>query len=142
MNKQGPIIVVEDDIDDQEMLQAIFKSINVPNEVIFLSDGQEAYDYLNSNQVKPFLILSDINMPRMSGIELRDKMQKDGDIRLRTTPYLFLTTAAATDTLINAYANSVQGFFQKAGNPESFKKTIVAILDYWKECAAPKFNAN
>ena len=57
MNKLGPIVVIEDDIDDQEMLQKIFKDLDYKNNIIFFSDGNLALDYLNSSEVQPFLIL-------------------------------------------------------------------------------------
>lgn len=47
MNKNGPVIVIEDDTDDREMLQEIFQKLNYPNEITFFTDGQEALDYLN-----------------------------------------------------------------------------------------------
>lgn len=98
-----------------------------------LNDGEEAYRYLNNNNIDPFLIISDINMPKMLGTELRDKMQNEGKLRLRTVPFLFLTTSAAKDNIIDALAHSVQSFFLKAQNFEELKRTIKRILDYWTE---------
>ena len=64
MNKNGPIIVIEDDEDDQQMLVEIFKKLGYSNNVIYFFDGNKALQYLNQIDVKPFLILSDINMPK------------------------------------------------------------------------------
>jgi CheY-like chemotaxis protein len=52
MNKKGPIIVIEDDIDDQEILVDIFQSLGYENKVIYFSDGHEALDYLNQTDVQ------------------------------------------------------------------------------------------
>ncbi|HYO21054.1 MAG TPA: response regulator, partial [Flavisolibacter sp.] len=62
MNKSGPIIVIEDDLDDQDILTEIFRKLNYPNEIIFYSDGNEALQYLSQNDSQPFLVLSDSNM--------------------------------------------------------------------------------
>ncbi|HEX2534178.1 MAG TPA: response regulator, partial [Chitinophagaceae bacterium] len=71
MNKKGPIIVIEDDDDDQEILTEIFRKLDYGNPIIFYKDGNEALAYLNRSDVQPFLILSDINMPKINGFELR-----------------------------------------------------------------------
>jgi CheY-like chemotaxis protein len=74
MNKDGPIIVIEDDIDDQEILIEIFKKLGYNNEITYFMDGNLALEYLNKTDVQPFLILSDINMPKINGFELRNKI--------------------------------------------------------------------
>ena len=58
MNKTGPIIVIEDDLDDQELLTEIFKKLDYKNKVVFYKDGNEALEYLNDTEVQPFLILT------------------------------------------------------------------------------------
>ena len=59
MNKNGPIIVIEDDLEDQEILVEIFQKLGYENKVIYFVDGNEALEYLNQSEVQPFLILSD-----------------------------------------------------------------------------------
>jgi len=63
MNKTGPIIIIEDDIDDQDILSDIFKELNYNNKPIFFGDSVQALEYLTSTDIEPFLVLSDINMP-------------------------------------------------------------------------------
>ena len=138
MNKQGPIIVIEDDLEDQEILTHIFKNLDYPNEVIFFSDGQEALEFLVASKDKPFLILSDINMPKLSGFELRDKIHTNEKLTLKCIPYLFFTTASTPQTVIDAYAKSVQGFFVKPNNLERLGNTVKKIVEYWQECEAPE----
>jgi CheY-like chemotaxis protein len=54
MNKNGPIIVIEDDVDDQEILQQVFKKLAYPNKVLFFGDGEAALEYLNTTDELPF----------------------------------------------------------------------------------------
>ena len=89
MNKNGPVIIIEDDEDDQEFLSTIFKKLNYPNEIIFFFDGKSALDYLNNPSIVPFIILSDINMPKLSGFELRAKLKTDAALAVKCIPYLF-----------------------------------------------------
>ncbi|WP_223834390.1 response regulator [Spirosoma profusum] len=63
MNQNGPVILIEDDADDQFLFEQVFTKLNYPNQVRYFPDGQEALEYLLSTTELPFLILSDINMP-------------------------------------------------------------------------------
>jgi CheY-like chemotaxis protein len=136
-SKQGPVIVIEDDVEDKEILKDVFESLNYPNEVIFFPDGQEALDYLTDDNVTPFIILSDINLPKLDGFALRDKIRMDANLQTRCIPYLFFTTASNSNTVINAYSLSVQGFFIKPSSIAEIKTTIGAIMEYWRLCVSP-----
>lgn len=137
MNSTGPVIIIEDDADDQEMLADVFKKLEYLNEVIFFSDGQEALDYLNRTDIIPFLILSDINMPKLDGFALRNKIKTDAALQVKCIPYLFFSTASSQRSVIDAYSLSVQGFFIKQVTMAELEKTIKVIMEYWQRCVAP-----
>ncbi|RYF82173.1 MAG: hypothetical protein EON98_11570, partial [Chitinophagaceae bacterium] len=59
MESNGPVIIIEDDSDDKEMLDEVFQKLGYGNQLLFFTDGQQALDFLNSSDVVPFLILSD-----------------------------------------------------------------------------------
>jgi CheY-like chemotaxis protein len=137
VNKNGPVVIIEDDIDDQNFLTAIFTKLNYPNKILFFADGQDALDYLNTANDSPFLILSDINMPKLNGFELREKLRTDEKLNIKCIPYLFFSTAADLKSVINAYSLSAQGFFVKQSSSDELEKTIFSIMEYWRRCAAP-----
>jgi CheY-like chemotaxis protein len=137
MNKNGPIIVIEDDPDDQDMLVEIFNKLGYENEIVYFFDGNEALEYLNRTDVQPFLILSDINMPKIDGFELRNKVFTNEQLQTKCIPYLFLTTGVNKKAVFDAYAMSVQGFFVKPNSHQTLENTIKKIIEYWKECIAP-----
>ena len=137
LNKQGPIIVIEDDRDDQEVLTEIFYDLNYQNKILFFNDGQMALDYINETKELPFLILSDINMPKLNGFALREKLKTDAKLSNKCIPYLFFSTALNQKYVIDAYSQSVQGFFVKEHSISELKKTISVIIEYWRRCAAP-----
>jgi len=141
MNKNGPIVVIEDDVDDQEMLSEIFVALNYPNKILFFENGQMALEYLSASHEKPFLILSDINLPKLTGLELRDKLHNNEALRLKCIPYLFLTTAASQQAVIKAYSSSIQGFFVKPLSYGELERMIKRILEYWQDCVAPNYVA-
>lgn len=139
MNKNGAIVIVEDDIDDQEMFTTIFQELNYKNEIVFFSDGQEALSYLTANTNEPFIVFSDINMPKLNGMELRRQIHENEDIRLKTIPYLFFTTSAEQEAVIDAYSKSIQGFFVKPSSFQELKELIKIIVEYWKNCVSPNY---
>ena len=139
MNKKGPIIIIEDDLDDQDILSDIFKECNYNNEVIFFGDSLEALDYLTNIDIEPFLVLSDINMPKLSGLELREKVHNNEDLRMKSIPYLFFSTSAEQMHVIDAYSRSIQGFFVKPNSYEKLKSVIRKIVEYWQECESPNY---
>ena len=137
MTKSGPIVIIEDDLDDQEILGEIFTRLNYSNKIIFFNDGEEAFAYISEPDVAPFLILSDVNMPRLSGLELRERIQANEDLRMKCIPFIFFTTTANKKSVLEAYYKSVQGFFQKPNTLEELENKIKIIIEYWKECIAP-----
>ncbi|HVX26640.1 MAG TPA: response regulator [Parafilimonas sp.] len=139
MNKEGCIIVIEDDLDDQFLIQESFKELNYPNEIIFFNDGQSALAFLANGNKNPFLILSDINLPKLNGFQLRLKLKENADLHLKCIPYLFFTTALNHQAVIDAYSTSVQGFFTKPTSFIELKEQIKIIMEYWKHCSAPNY---
>lgn len=139
MNKSGPIIIIEDDRDDQEILGEVFKELEYKNEIIFFGDGEEALLYLADTSIEPFIIFSDINMPKLSGMELREKIHENEDLRLKSIPYLFFSTVAEQQSVVDAYSKSVQGFFIKPSSFGEIKDTIKSIVEYWQKCISPNY---
>jgi CheY-like chemotaxis protein len=139
MNKSGPIIIIEDDLDDQEMLSEVFHRLAYKNEIIFFGDGEQALDYLIGTDIEPFIIFSDINMPKLNGMELREKVHQNEDLRLKSIPYLFFSTVAEQENVIDAYSKSVQGFFIKPSKFDELMDIIKTIVEYWQKCVSPNY---
>jgi CheY-like chemotaxis protein len=137
VNRNNPIIIIEDDADDQELLKEVFKKLKYPNQLLFFFDGEAALDFLNKKEILPFLILSDVNLPKLNGFALREKLKTDAELAIKCIPYLFFSTAISQKAVIDAYSMSVQGFFVKDSSMEELEKTISAIMEYWLRCAAP-----
>lgn len=139
MNKTGPIIFIEDDLDDQEILTEVFNELNYKNEIIFFGDGEQALAYLIETEIEPFIIFSDINMPKLSGMELRLKVHQNEDLRLKSIPYLFFSTQAEQENVVDAYSKSIQGFFVKPTTYNDLRDTIQDIVRYWQRCVSPNY---
>ena len=139
MNKGGPIIIIEDDQDDQEMLADVFSELNIQNEILFFADGYEALNFLTSTSIEPFIIFSDINLPKLTGMELREKVHQNEDLRLKSIPYLFFSTSAEQENVVDAYSKSIQGFFIKPTKYSELRETIETIVSYWTKCVSPNY---
>jgi len=137
MDKTGPIIVIEDDPDDQETFQEVFTELNCSNKVHYFSDGDKALEYLLVSREQPFLILSDINLPKLNGFELREKIHNNEQLRLKCIPYLFFTTANDQKNVIEAYSRSIQGFFTKPSSYSELLRIVGNIIEYWRDCQSP-----
>ena len=139
MNKKGPIVVIEDDEDDRLFLNEAFKNLNYKNQIIYFENGEEALNYLTTSEIEPFIILSDISMPKLNGMELREKVHNNENLRLKCIPYLFFSTNAEQIHIIEAYSKSIQGFFVKPNNITQLQETIRKIIEYWQECVSPNY---
>lgn len=142
MNIDGAIIVIEDDKDDQDIVAELIAEIcaehGYKNKLIILEDSSKVFNYLKDNKVEPFIILSDINMPKLDGFALRDLIFSDPELRRVCIPYIFLTTSGNNlNNIEKAYCRSVQGYFQKPADYNDFKSLLHRILSYWKQSKTP-----
>lgn len=137
MNKQGPIVIIEDDADDQHLLEEAFKELGYPNEIKFFTNGIDVLPYLREEGIYPFLILSDVNMPKLNGFELRKMIQTDETLAAKCIPYLFFSTHVSEKVVTDAYMMSVQGFFLKPHDFAHFVSILRKIIEYWQECYSP-----
>lgn len=137
MNRNGEIIVIDDDADDREIMGELLSSLGYTNKIVLLSDSETAFDYLKKADVKPFMVISDINMPRMDGYQLRDKVLEDPELAEKCIPYLFFTTSGSPETVSSAYKRSVHGFFQKINDYKMFKEALQKIVEYWQIADTP-----
>src|SRR5688572_14853807 len=102
MNKAGPIVILEDDNDDIEIYRSIFAELKIENDIQVFNSGEQILDYLHTD-VKPFLIISDVNMPQTNGFQIRSTINTEPNIHKKCIPYLFFTTDISPDIVEKAY---------------------------------------
>lgn len=137
MSKTGPVIILEDDIEDQELLTDAFKEIGFINPLMFFTNGVLALEYLKQSTEQPFLIFSDINLPLMNGLQFREYINADEYLRLKSIPFIFFTTSASKISVEKAYMMTTQGYFIKENTFASLKETLKIIVEYWSKCKHP-----
>jgi len=130
------ILLVEDNPNDAELTLEALNEKNLANEVIWLKDGQEALDflycqdaYLGRDRVNPVLILLDIKMPRVDGLQVLKQIKEDP--KLKTIPVVILTSSREEADLIAGYQNGVNAFVVKPVNFEDFMHSVSSLGAFW-----------
>lgn len=137
MSIHGPIIFVEDDMDDQFIYKEICSELGVAHKLRFFQSGPKVLAYLRETSERPFIIFCDINMPEMDGLDLRKQINDEEQLRRKSIPFVFFSTAATPHQVRAAYDLTVQGFFLKEQNLADTMATIKMILHYWQKCYHP-----
>jgi CheY-like chemotaxis protein len=140
MELDRPVIIIEDDYDDQIFLSSAIIDLGYKNQLRFFHDGEAVLTYLQTTTEKPFLIISDINLPGMTGTELKKRINGDESLRKKAIPFIFYTTSDQKYAIDKAYEMMVQGFFVKENSVDKIKSTLKIIMDYWKLCKHPNSN--
>lgn len=137
MAKNGPVLILEDDEDDRQIYDKIISSLGMLNKVIFFDGGDMLLEYLKTTKEQPFIIIADINLPRMNGIELWKKINADDYLRKKSIPFVYLTTIESREIVQDVYEVPVQGYFVKLPFYEDVKRQMKLIFDYWVLCRHP-----
>ena len=136
MQNKKPILLVEDDLIDAMTVKRALKDINVKNKLVTVNDGEQALEYLhNQSTVKPCIILLDINMPKMNGIEFLKSARESHCIT--RIPVIILTTSKDEDDKVKSFNLGIAGYMIKPLNYSLFVKTLRAIYYYWSICELP-----
>ncbi|WP_338876881.1 response regulator [Spirosoma sp. SC4-14] len=137
MNTDTPIILIDGDEDDQLMLKPILQEIAPQYPILIFNDGQQAFDYLKTTTDRPFMIISEISLRLIDGLELRRQIEADQSLKKRAIPFIFFTHPVYQNLVEEAYELTIQGFFEKQSNLTSMRRQLEAIIAYWSNCLHP-----
>ncbi len=130
MRNSKPILLVEDDNVDAMTVKRALKQLNVTNQLVHKINGEEALEYLKAeSNGKPCVVLLDLNMPKMNGIEFL-KIVKD-DVELKSIPIVVLTTSQEQQDKVDSFKLSVAGYMLKSVDYQKFVETISMVNLYW-----------
>jgi CheY-like chemotaxis protein len=133
------IVLVEDDDGDAKALQRAFQRAKIANPLIRVRDGVEALDLLRGQMdiipPRKFVVLCDINMPRMNGLELLAEIRKDP--KLCKTLIFMLTTSDDRSDIDTAYRNNVAGYIVKSRAGHMFLDLMNTLDAYWRVVELP-----
>jgi len=140
--KAGPlnILLVDDDKVDTMALKRSFRDLKITHPVFETSNGVEALECLRGENGReqipaPYVVLLDLNMPRMGGFEFLQELRRDQE--LRRTLVFVLTTSAAADDRRRAYDFNVAGYVLKHRQGKNFLESINTLESYWRVIEYP-----
>jgi CheY-like chemotaxis protein len=137
----GHLLHVEDDEICQMMLSRTFKKAKIDNPIVDAHDGIDALDILRGTNgcerlPRPYLILLDLNMPRMNGIEFVHELRQDEE--LKKSIVFVLTTSDADEDKVEAYNLGVAGYILKSNPANAFLEAAALLGTYWRVVEFPQ----
>ena len=136
MTELKPILYAEDNLNDQELTLHALKEANIHNPIDVVRDGKEALDYLycrgkfaGRQNINPILILLDIKMPRLSGLEALAIIKKDE--KLKHIPAVILTSSLLEADQLQSYESGANSYVVKPINFEDFHESVKKLGIYW-----------
>jgi CheY-like chemotaxis protein len=137
MPNAGVILLAEDDPNDVLLFRRAFQRAGFSNHLIVLNDGDDALKYLKgegqygerSAFPLPVLLLLDLSMPRLGGLEVLQWVRTQAE--LKHLPVIILTSSTFAPDLAKAYQAGANSFMSKPGDPAEFSATLKQLLDFW-----------
>lgn len=123
------IVVVDDDADDQFLIRNVFEQTNPAIKVVTLSDGDEVLPYLNKQLVLPELILLDLNMARLNGMQTLTQLRRDN--RYTQMPVIIYTTSSNPQERAKALACGASDFITKPGDYTDLLRLAHRLQTKW-----------
>ncbi|MDE3742644.1 response regulator [Maribacter polysaccharolyticus] len=123
------ILFIEDDAIETMKLHRTVSKLQLRVNIVEAKNGEEALEYLKSGGESPDIILLDLNMPRMSGIEFL-KILKEDD-KMKYLPTIVLTTSENRADLLECYKIGIAGYVIKPLKYEDYESKLKKVLDYW-----------
>jgi len=129
MNNLLTIMLIEDDAIEVMKFKRVLKSLSKEHKIIEATNGEDALAYLNKRESLPDIILLDLNMPKMNGLDFL-KIIKNDDI-LKFLPTIILTTSSNQKDLLEVYKYGIAGYITKPLKYEDYVEKVNILLNYW-----------
>ena len=128
------ILLVEDNPGDVRLTKEAFTEIELDEELYVVNDGEEALDFVHQrgeyeDAPRPDLVLLDLNLPRVDGLEVLDDVK--GDPELRSIPVVVLTGSEAEEDIVESYDRHTNAYLTKPIDPEEFVELVRSFESFW-----------
>lgn len=127
----GKILLVDDEKFEKEMLNMALEELNLNVDLLHFHSAEDAIQYLKTTKDEIFLIISDMNMPKINGLDFKKIIDSDPQLLDKSVPFIFSSTSATKKQLAEAYEYRLQGYFIKPPDVKSMAKQIELIINYW-----------
>lgn len=136
---QRPVLLVDDNADDELLTLDALRSSGVSNSVIVVRDGLEAIEWIfgigshasRDTSVMPRLVLLDLKLPKINGFEVLSKIRSDG--RTHHIPTVILSSSTQREDIENSYAHGANSYLRKVVDFEEYSMAVRCLCEYWLE---------
>jgi CheY-like chemotaxis protein len=135
---KGAIILIDDDKEEHELMKMALDGLGLKNELKCFIDGDHGYNYLRETKDDIFLVLSDVNMPRMDGLALKRLIEATPELKMKSIPFFFHSNSATPAEVRTAYSLGIQGYIKKGLTISETQSSLEKILALWTEVVHPK----
>jgi two-component system, response regulator len=143
MSRNGVILLVEDNSDDEVLTLRALKKNQIVNDVVVVRDGVEALDFLfgagsytgRDTAVQPEVVLLDLQLPRVSGLEVLKRVRTEE--RTRSLPIVVLTSSKEQEDVIASYANGANAYMHKPVEFRQFTEAVKTLATFWLSLNVP-----
>jgi CheY-like chemotaxis protein len=137
MRTLKPILLIEDDSVDAMTVKRAMRDLHITNYIIHTVNGEDAIKYLVDPETeKPFVILLDLNMPKMNGIEFLKAIKANPD--LKTIPVIVFTTSKEKQDVLDSFQLGAAGYMIKPVDYAKFVEVISTVMVYWNSSELPR----
>src|SRR5215831_16854073 len=133
LHKHRPILLVEDNADDEELTMRSLKQCNLANEIVVVRDGVEAIDYLHGERATatalPAVVILDLKLPKLGGLVVLKRIREHA--RTRTLPVVVLTSSAEDSDILATYDLGGNSYVRKPVKMDDFARATAQLGLYW-----------
>ncbi|MGQ0826927.1 MAG: response regulator [Bacteroidota bacterium] len=136
MKPDGVFIFIDDDVHEHIMFEKALKKF-CDNEIKSAYNGEEAFKLIKHTKENIFCIISDINMPKVNGLELKRMIENTAELKIKSIPFFFHSTHDNGIVVKEAYSMGIQGFIKKSENMSESVKNLELIIKFWSTIVHP-----
>ena len=134
----GAIWIIDQDEDDLQMFKDIWKELDIQNQLEWFSNADQVLKKFETIKEAPFLILCDVNLPKINGFKLRELILSHPGKIYHSVPFIYWSTVASEEQIVKAFSLASHGFFIKDSSFTKLKQSFQEILTYWQNSKVPK----
>jgi CheY-like chemotaxis protein len=136
LKTRGLIIFVDDDLDEQQLFREEMSTFT-NREILVAENGEKALELITKHLSEIFMIVSDINMPKLTGLELKRIIEGRPELKLKAIPFVFHSSIADPIIVKEAFALGIQGFILKTHHFRESVRNLEILLKFWDSTVHP-----